>query len=326
MEDMVPIGLQVWCRRHGWQITRADPIVGGYAATLYHLVVSDSERKTKVLIYKKLLPERQREVAVYREVMRDFPELFPTVYGYVEEAGEVGLLMEVGGTPLKFHLSTLDFDDQADLLTRAVRWLADLHQQFATHLPYLIEKGLEAQYPVDSSVAWANDAVAKLQNIAKIKSIGNLTQQAAVKVKAMSDWFYPRYADWLRGRVTLTHGDSHLENLLVTATGFQLIDWEAACAAVPQRDLAVFVQDVLDDRLYERVVKAYFGRLGEHGWETHSPEFTRTFQAVLFDNTLMMLGWEIHKFQEGYLSESEITSIINVKLRWLQTAFASLKN
>ncbi len=322
----LPQGLSTWLTENNWQLAHATQIVGGYAATLFRLHLYDQKGMPRRAIYKMVAANRAQEVNWYRNVFAQVPELIPEVFGYVKNDSEEGILMEDCGVTVKSFIKDYPPHEQTAWLQNVLRWLGDMHINYETQLPALVKKGLLATYPVHSSVTWANLAIAHIKKLAEASTpMILLTRDDADQVAAMSEWFYPRYAQWLRGRVTLTHGDPHLENIVVEGDRFRLIDWEATCAAIPQRDLAILLQDVLIQDQNATLQKYYFSHLGAHGWDVNTQEFIDSFQAVYFDNTLMMLGWEINKYREGYLSRDEITGIVNAKLQWLRMSYAQLR-
>ncbi|MHB1682386.1 MAG: phosphotransferase family protein [Bacilli bacterium] len=144
------------------------------------------------------------------------------------------------------------------------------------------------------------------------------------EIGAMMAWFYPRYPGFMDGRTTITHGDPHLENLLFQHGRFCLIDWEYTAVAVPSRDLAILLQDVLEDDMRHSLRTVYWDRLRQNGWRVDDDAFEIGYQACLFDNTLMMLGWEVSKYRNGHLNQPELEVIVATKLRWLRECFRRL--
>ncbi len=144
------------------------------------------------------------------------------------------------------------------------------------------------------------------------------------EISVMMEWFYPRYPGFMDGRTTITHGDPHLENLLFQHGRFCLIDWEYTAVTVPSRDFAILQQDVLDDDMRNSLRTTYWDRLRQNGWRVDDDAFEIAYQACLFDNTLMMLGWEVSKYRNGHLNQPELEVIVATKLRWLRECFRRL--
>ena len=311
----LPSGLRHWLRRRGWRVTGAAPIIGGYAASLFKLRVEDADGLARNAVYKRFAKGREQEALLYGRVFAGIPDLVPQVLGHIKEGDEAGILMAYAGETVKTTLKRLQPAERTRLLMDAVLRLADMHIQFEACLAGLIERGLLSRYPLQSSISWAHFSLGMLKMMDSVEE---------KRIETMSDWFYPRYEKWLHGRITLTHGDPHLENILISGGGFRLIDWEASCAAVPQRDLAVFLQDVLDGGQHAALRETYLERLRSAGWNVNHPEFNHSFEAVFFDNTLMMLGWEIYKYREGHLAFEEISAILRTKIGWMEKSFLRL--
>ncbi len=323
---LLPQGLHAWLHDQNWQVVDITPIVGGYAATLFHLNLLDDTGESRSAVYKMFAQDRNKEAIWYRDVFTHAPELVPEVYGYVEHDGEQGMVLEDCGVPLKSMTASMNTEERSHLWHRALLWLADMHLRYEHRLPELISAGLISTYPVESSETWARFATDQLSQLADQKERASLiTKEEVEALVSMSDWFYPRYSGWLNGRVTLTHGDPHHGNLLVSGANFRLIDWEATCAAIPQRDLAIFLQDVLDEKQHQALQTAYFRHLEASGWDVNRSDFQEAFQAVYFDNTLMMLGWEVYQYFKGHVSRSEIEQVVSIKLSWLKQAYSQLR-
>lgn len=325
-DQTLPSFVLDWLGQNGYQVNRVKRLIGGYAATLYRLSVSARDAKTCSLIYKHLTADRRQELTLYDQVLYGRSDLIPRVLACFREADSAGILMVDEGPTLKAWCQTLSRAPRQRKLEDAVRWLADLHIRCEAWLPELVGRGLQSTYPVSSAVTWAGYAIVALQGLSADETCDFVSEAQVQEIVRMSDWFYERYPHWLAGRTTLTHGDAHHGNIVCTENAFLLIDWEATCVAVPQRDLAIFLQDVLDATVHEAVKRAYFEHLRAAGWETTSHAFAQSFEAVFFDNTLMMLGWEIQQYHKGYLTRVEIAEITRVKMSWLATSFAQLQD
>lgn len=326
LEQVWPSVATDWLSANGYRTRMVEPITGGYAATLYRLEVNTPTGAACTLVYKRLTSERQAEWVLYQTVLRGRTELIPHVVACLQSDTETGILMQDEGPTLKSVLAPLDPLAQRPLLEQAATWLADLHVHYEHHVAALVVQGLQPTYPIASAASWSEWAIEELHRLCEDACAPLLDVSQVRALDSMRAWFYPRYPRWLAGRCTLTHGDPHHENLLVAHSGFRLIDWEATCVAVPQRDLAIFLQDILDESLHAAVTSAYFNHLQANGWKTTEPSFLRSFAAVFFDNTLMMLGWEVHKYYGGYLSQEELARIMRVKLHWLAASFAQLQD
>lgn len=304
----------------GWQVLSCERIVGGYAAEPFYIRARDADGREIAAVYKKLAPGRTTELALY-PILGQVPHGVPQLYGVVEEADEQGILLEAAGVPLKGILQAAKRDEQERWLLRVTEMLAELHVQMAVQAARWLAAGVIGPYPYESSVQWGQDAVRELSWLVEQ---GLMEAQVVTDVRHMVAAFVPRYRDWTAGRTTFTHGDPHLENVLTDGAAVRLIDWEWACVAVPQRDLSILLQDVLDDALHAFAVAAFAEALRRRGWAVVEEEFETAWQACLFDNTLMMLGWEIGKYRDGHVSRAELEAIMTAKLRWLRQSYAAL--
>lgn len=325
-DQCLPPMIRDWLVTQHWRVHVVEPLVGGFAARLFRMDATTPAGERRYWIYKHLAHDRKQELTLYSTVLHGRSDLIPEIVVCLSQGDETGILMADCGLTLKHALALQPSTGRLQLLASAVTWLADLHIRCEGQLLDLVASGLTAAYPVHSSISWADFALVQLQWIADDQLGQGLLPMPMTKLQEMRDWFYPRYTQWLCGRVTLTHGDPHHENMICAQGAFRLIDWEATCVAVPQRDLAIFLQDVLDGSQHEALSQVYQARLRSAGWDVDDPDFRLSFAAVFFDNTLMMLGWEIHKYRQGYLTQPEILRITRVKLCWLQTSFAQLQH
>nr|WP_236587736.1 phosphotransferase [Tumebacillus amylolyticus] len=303
----------------GWELVESNPIRGGYAAELYRLTVRDETGQLREVIYKKFSPERNSELELYRTVLPEVPHAIPTLYGVVDEDGEQGLILEAAGVPVKAVFSEQDAQGKREMLRGLLELLANLHTSLQEKSQHWLAKGQVSSYPFESSAQWAEITVQELAGLTEHGKFGVDTELVR-EVRGMAAAFYPRYPEWAVGATTYTHGDPHLENILIQNGHTRLIDWEWACVSLPQRDLSILLQDVLEDELHEFALEVY----QELVPISNPSQFRTAFQACLFDNTLMMLGWEIRKYLDGHLTDAELARILPTKLRWLRTAYQSL--
>lgn len=332
-------------QQRGWQLLDGQPIRGGFAAELYRLRVVDEQGVVREAVYKRLLPERNTELALYRDVLPEVPHAIATLYGVVDVEGEQGLILEAAGVAVKEVFAQQNCEEQRKTLRELIRLLADLHVALADKSQQWLVEGRTSAYPFQSSQEWAQTAIEQLawlkdhaaerQRLSTDTSTRLEERQGRVSLPIELDWvreaqemadvFYPRYPEWTVGRQTYTHGDPHLENVLVQGDQYRLIDWEWACVSLPQRDLSILLQDVYMEELHDEALPLFQHELEIRGWEVGDPSaFRRAYLACLFDNTLMMLGWEIGKYRDGYLGDAVLARILAVKWGWLQSSFREL--
>jgi hypothetical protein len=333
MTVQIPNGLQEWLRDNGWEAVQIEPVEGGFAATVYRLhargnarantAAQEDVKKDIHAVYKQFAPGRIEELHLYHRLLSHLRSYAPRLYGSVDTPGEVGIIIEDVGKPLKFMLSGLERSEQEHLIRRAATWLAQFHADVEGETQEWLRSGVIGHYPVDSARKWGQDAIEALMWIQEQHLCG-IEANFLEQLKSYVEWFYASLPAWMTGRMTLTHGDPHLENWMVRHGEFRLIDWEYACVTVPQRDLAIFLQDVLDEHLHFVARTTYWNCLRDRGWPVDDPQFLTSYAACLFDNTLMMLGWEVYKFKQGHLHRSELEALVPRKLRWLKQSLSDL--
>ncbi len=325
MTSALPQGLQTWLADHGWTALSSERLTGGFSASLFALCMRSQYGAERNMIYKQFAPGRSDELYVYRQLIPRLGGYAPTALAFIDTPGELGILMDHAGIPVKSVLLMKDRAGRQAILTAAITWLADLHVRFAEHSQSWLQAGIIGLYPFQSSLAYAQEALQALTWLAEPRQPRSVVDASTLsEISAMMEWFYPRYPDFMDGRTTITHGDPHLENLLFQHGRFCLIDWEYTAVAVPSRDLAILLQDVLDDDMRHSLRTTYWDQLRQNGWRVDEDAFEIGYQACLFDNTLMMLGWEVSKFRDGHLNQPELEVIVATKLRWLRECFRRL--
>lgn len=316
-------GLERLLRDLGWQVQSIEPMPGGYAAELYRLTARDRQGAAVDAVYKRFSPGRAQELPLYAKIAPALPYGLPTLYGTVQHGDEQGILMEESGVVLKSVFQQQQPAEQQETLSALVRMFAQLHVTFADQGATWLTEGTVSPYPYESSETWAQDSARQLAFLAE-RGLCGVTSDTVQEIEGMIGAFYPRYPTWTSGRQAFTHGDPHMENILLDLGQVRLIDWEYASLALPQRDLSILLQDVLDDELHTYAWRLYQAELQERGWEVDPITFLQGFTACLFDNTLMMLGWEIGKYRNGYLDVAELEIIVQVKIGWIRRSYAEL--
>lgn len=319
----LPDGLQTWLQEQGWSVLAAEPIAGVFAGTLYRLHVRTRIGDDMDVVYKQFAPDRAQEFDLYDRWLSRLPQRAPALLGKIEREGEHGIVTVDAGVPLKVAYKAANPPGRRELLAHAARWLADMHVQLERISHEWLAEGIIETYPLASAQAWGAEAVAALSRLVAENAV-DIDVAVVQEIHTMAEWFHPRLPAWMAGRMTLTHGDPHMDNLLVDRGQFRLVDWEYACVTVPQRDLAILLQDVLDDDLHHMARRTYEDVLRAAGWTVDASQFQQTFQACLFDNTLMMLAWDCYRFEVGYVTADVLASVLATKLRWLRDSFKKL--
>ncbi|ELK44161.1 phosphotransferase, partial [Halobacillus sp. BAB-2008] len=119
----------------------------------------------------------------------------------------------------------------------------------------------------------------------------------------------------VKGPLTLTHGDPHLENVFGYDNEIWFIDWEWTAIGSPLRDITILLQDVYDEELVQYTYRAYKELLNSKNISISNDAYRRDFHHLYIDHTTMMLAWEIEKYFQGYTSEARIKQIVEFKMR-----------
>jgi len=316
-------GVEHLVQELGWRVESIEHMPGGYAAELYRLKGWDRQGEAVDAVYKRFSSGRAQELPLYAKIASALPYGLPTLYGVVEEHDEQGILMEASGVVLKPVFQEQGIAEQQATLSSLVRMFAELHATFADQGATWLTEGVISTYPYHSSETWAQDSLKQLAFLADT-GLGGVTAETVQEIEAMIGAFYPRYPEWTSGRQTFTHGDPHMENILLDQGQLRLIDWEYASLALPQRDLSILLQDVLGEDLHTYALRLYQAEMRERGWDVDPATFAQGFTACLFDNTLMMLGWEIGKYRGGHLDLATLQTIVQHKLGWIRRAYDEL--
>jgi thiamine kinase-like enzyme len=312
-------GLQELLKEKGWHLVTQEEVTGGFTGALYRLRLLDEAGREVRAVYKRFAKGRNGELAFYERVVPHLPHGVPKLYGVVPGQG---ILIEEAGEALKPVFVTSDSEKQREILTAVVTLLADLHVSLEEKSQEWLKAGIASPYPFDSSIACAADAIRELG--LQVGKLAGVDEKLLEELREIEAFFYPRYPDYVSGRQTFTHGDPHMENILLDRGRIRLIDWEYASLAVPQRDVSILLQDVLDQRFHEHALDVFRRELKRRGWEIEA-DFDRAFTACMLDNTLMMLGFEVWKYRSGHLSRKEMEAILKIKMNWIRRCYRELK-
>lgn len=324
MSKELPYELQKWFATRNWTVLRAGRLVGGFAAlAIYRIVALSPDCEQVSLIYKQMAPDRSNEWTIYESLSGALHDYMPHLFAQIQDPDGRGLLLEDVGEPLKHTLRRSGPRGQSSLTLQAVTWLTQMHIRFRERSQTWLRDGVLESYPVKSSMVWAEEALERVAWAAEA-GLGGVTVDDIRALERQAQLFYPQLEAWMQGPSTVTHGDPHLENLLVRGQTLTLTDWEFACVAVPQRDLTIFVQDILDDDLRGAAYSHFCSMLRNAGWLVDNEAFRVGWLACFFDNTLMMLGWEVFKYRQGHLACAKLEVIAAAKLQWLRDAFNEL--
>lgn len=327
MADL-PEGIHDWLFHNGWNTDDVILVGGGHTASLYRFCAKQTgpehHGECRDLIYKRCAMSRASEIPILQALSGDLTAFMPELVTIVDSHSERGVLMCHGGSTLKSILADTPVEESRIVLTRFAQFLASLHLSFAKRAKVWNEQNVLPSYPFDSSRAYAHDALERLSWLANQHVVHGFGKAQIETLRRRVECFYASFESRVSGINTLTHGDPHLDNILLRNHVFRLIDWEFACLATPERDLAIFLQDVLDEDLYESSYMAYVSAMQRGGWPVLAAEWNTAYLSWLFDNTLMMLGWEVEKFSNGHVDDATFRRILAVKYRRMEAAYDQL--
>lgn len=325
MDQPIPLELEAWFHDRHWNLENTTPWTGGFAAqAIYRLRARAQDGREHDLVYKRLAAERVNEWQLYDLIDAELTAYAPRLVARISEADGCGLLLTDAGAPMKSTFARVDRGEQRRLLMQAVEWLTDMHVRFTNPSRAWLANGRLGPYPIEISLAWVEESLRQVQWAVEHGVSGAETADLTALAR-QTEWVYPSLEGWMSGPATLTHGDPHMENLLLRDGQFTLIDWEFTCVTIPQRDLAILLQDVLDESLHTEAYETFRQILRHAGWAVDDEAFRVGWLACFFDNTLMMLSWEIFKYREGHLSLEELAMIVPTKLRWMRETAERLR-
>lgn len=304
--------------RRGWRLLKTEPIGSGSGARLARLHVVDDRGRPTPLIVKRPAPPA-REVDFYEHVLPHFPDYAPVPLG-IFPAPVSALLLPDLGPSLKARWAALHPSAQAALALDLARFLADFHET-GRHLPATARRQVPP-YPRDSSRRWAQRA---LDALAELATAGRLDPRRVDALGAMAGEVYGSRGEFCAGAAAVLHGDPHFANLCSPGPGrWALIDWEYLEIGPAVRDLTVLLLDVADETLHPTMRAAWAERLLAHGWTPAALGSEALYATAFFDNTLMMVGFEIDQATARNCPWAAIQPLVERRLRWLEHAFRFL--
>ncbi len=329
LNSQLPSAVLRYCQEQAWTIHEVKQINGGFAASIYHMQLVDGNH-TRDVIYKHFAKGREAEAFLLPALTPLIASISPKIYALIHDEQHadktIGVLMDDLGDSLKSKLHTLPLAQQKALLRQAMLFLADFSHASIPLLSTLQQNGVPDGYAFASSSAWCMLSLENCRTFLNDNQTMALHRDQVEALCAFYPTFEKNYPTWLTGTQVLTHGDPHLDNWFYQDHKFYLIDWEAASITTSSRDLAIVLQDLLDPTLFKIAFTTYQKRWKELGHDTESDEYRLAFVASFFDNTLMMLGWEIQKYWDHHLTRDTIVKLFTTKLNWLTTCQAILQN
>ncbi len=312
------IGLDRFVEKINGQLAGIEPIAGDLEQRVYRVAVRTTDGLRKV-IYKRITPQ---EGLWYGQLRAELGPLSPRPLALEVAADRSFVVLPDLGPSVKELVAVMPEHERVATVIAVARRLAALHADSARLGKKWSLQGFIQAYPIASSIAWGRQS---LQALDKFSGVG--VKVSVDRWQRRADQIYAHLEEWsCQAQLwTLIHGDPHLGNLLRNEDGqLTLVDWEYVAMAPPQRDITVLMQDVLDPKLGSLVLHAWRDSLAESGLPVDGPAFCRMLEAGRFDNTLMMLAYDIRAFGRGETSADDLQKTLQVKLGWLEESFERL--
>ncbi|WP_198852877.1 phosphotransferase [Alicyclobacillus sp. SO9] len=315
-----------WLLSNGMETMDIYPLQGRFRASLFSITVKNASGQIKDLICK-ISSNQGVEVHLYQGLLGAEPALAPSWLGTVQTQAGTALVLERFGRTLTETVTGLSAAGRMALVSKAAVKLAEMHGK--------LEHQVEAQRRGDilptslEAVAkpWRQMALDELRGLRDRSGLVNesdatihLTDLCTIAQRWV-DTAHNYYTD-TNSRITVTHGDPHLGNWLVRGEELRMVDWEYAGLSVPQRDIAIFLQDIPNLKEQQTLYETYVHTLRKHGWDTDSKQFKKDYFIHFLDNTLMMLGWDIASYRAGTLDADVFWEMISTKSVWIRSSAA----
>lgn len=241
---------------------------------------------------------REREVFVYRDLLRDAGLGTARYYGSVmdEAEGRVWLLLEyVDGTPVGYTDLGVGWAPAAEGLGR-------MHGYFARHLERL--RGCDYLVQHDTDFLWSTVEEAQ-------SSLAQLAPHQLGRLEHLIERYAPVVAVMIDQPVTLLQGGCRPSNVLIRVTSDPsrvcILDWEQAAFGPPLFDLAHLV-DGIDPPLLDHLLDAY--RRGAAAYGTSLPPDDEVKYAVDCFRLHMVLNLLARGVLKGY-KESDMVKLLD---------------
>ncbi|WP_027954533.1 phosphotransferase [Halobacillus kuroshimensis] len=279
----------------------SEHIKGAHAGHVIRIETFNQNGEKEKLIYKEFAKGRNNEIDIYKK-LADHLQSFIGLVKWWESPPQAILMIDFG-IPLKDDFMESPFHKKKKSIMSILQRLSHLHSlkidqtgvPLNTHaITYeWSEWAIEQLKLLNATHIWAPDW------FTQIEIIYHRLKLAEYKV---------------RGPLTLTHGDPHLENVFRYHGEIWFIDWEWTAFASPLRDVTILLQDVYDEKLVQDVYRAYKVLLDKKNVSISNDAYRHDFHHLYLDHTVMMLAWEIEKYFQGYTAEGRIKEIVEFKI------------
>jgi len=278
-------------------------IAGGASNRGYLRVRFDSQASRQslvIMVLSQLNPKQGIEEVVdgsvelkelpFLNVQRYFYALgiaVPKVFYTNQQAGLI-YLEDLGDILLRDELIKADYERKKELLTLAIDELLKIHLQTSS---------LSASDFIGFKVRFDRDLLRwELEHFKEWALIKRGIKITSSDLKLLDECFEKIVSELVSTPYLLSHRDYHIDNLLIHQGRIRVIDFQDALMAPYPYDLASLLYDrdtsqILGLSLIEEMVRYYFERACELGWEPHSFEqYERCFNLCLVHRSFKVVG------------------------------------
>ena len=296
----------------GLRVCAISQLRQGSFGTLYRLAVENEHGKMDRYVMKHLGEHHDLERVIAPLTARELSPYAVPIVGVICSDRGYATLAPDRGPPVREKRPL-----SVDALTRIVDHLVMMHVTLSDHARMWHRQGILPALTIADTRAWMETGHQACRAALAKESVD--WEEEAARIA----WFCEQRESLLAGRCTMTHGDAHLGNLFDQGDRLQWIDWAFAAYAPPQRDLAVLVQELEDETLHvalrERMVTGYV----RAGWEMDHQAFARAYAAAFFENTWMMIGFDLQTRLDE-TTEAQRKARALQKLSWIARAWAEM--
>ncbi|QHT46364.1 phosphotransferase [Bacillus sp. SB49] len=285
-----------------WVPLHIECITGAHAGDIFRFEIINQNEEKKKFIYKEFAEGRNNEIEVYKKLENHLQPLTKLVKWY--ESNPQAILMVDLGRPLKDDFMELPLHSKKKSIVSILQRLSYLYSLKVDQTALTLDTH-------SITYEWSDWAIEQLKLL-------NARHEWASDWSKFIEYAYQKLklGDYkVRGPLTLTHGDPHLENVFSYDNEVWFIDWEWAAIGSPLRDITILLQDVYEEELVQYTYRAYKELLDSKKILISNDAYRRDFHHLYIDHTTMMLAWEIDKYFQGYTSEARIKEIVEFKMK-----------
>jgi|GEM_PF-2813957 len=298
----------------GYHIEEMNERKGPFAAMIAEITASRAGEEAEKLIYKLPAANRSWEMELVFTLREELqPWLSYIIEVFPDEPA--ALLMKHTGEPylLSDPLEPKDTDRRRDALKQVSAILSQLHLRTEQTAKQWGRTGRLRTYPY--SREWADWSLQQSERLSATEN-SPYSRGEVDTLRDIAERFYSNYSDSsLLCPPVLTHGDTHWGNVLIREGVLTLIDWEWACVSTPMRDVAILLQEEPEDDIARAIVEHHIQLLMEGKYGASREALLHDFDAMMIDNALMMLGWEIELYFRGERSAVALKAAMTVLFR-----------